>query len=435
MRKFILGFLILFALASFGQDSVRVLTLQECMDMASSRNLTIKQNQNNLLAAESNKKQAFYNFLPNLNAQAGYSYFDGNQIDFEGNVVSNTSRSSRPAINSNLVIFNAFANHHLLHRRKHEFEAARYQLEDSKITIKATIIRNYLNVLVGQENVKISDQRLAFLEEQLSREEKRVSVGVGSLDAVYNFRSQVANERLNNVNLRNQFQSSRLNLLQSIQIENYQGVTIAPLDISELETLEFYDGFDVVLNEILAFSFQMKSAEETAIAAKRQMKQTQADRFPDITLGASHSRNYTSVLQDVSYIEQIENTPTNSIGMTLRIPIFNRFQIQNGINNAKVQMMNAQLQSDQAKLDVVNAAQRDYLDLVAAQTSFKTAQDNFEALNQTFEFIKKRFETGNTDFYSYLESLNNKNQAEAQLVNAKYTILLRKRILDLYRGK
>ena len=97
--------------------------------------------------------------------------------------------------------------------------------------------------------------------------------------------------------------------------------------------------------------------------------------------------------------------------------------------------MNAQLQADQAMLDVTNAAQRDYLDLVSAQTSYQTAQENYEALNQTFEFMKKRFETGNTDFYSYLESLNNKNRAEAQLINAKYTIVLRKRILDLYRGK
>ena len=98
-------------------------------------------------------------------------------------------------------------------------------------------------------------------------------------------------------------------------------------------------------------------------------------------------------------------------------------------------MMNAELQNDQAVLSVTNAAQSDYLDLVSAQTSYQTAEENFEALSQTFEFIKKRFETGNTDFYSYLESLNNKNRAEAQLINAKYTIVLRERILDLYRGK
>ncbi|MEP0986730.1 TolC family protein [Ekhidna sp.] len=433
MRKFIFGLILLIGGFAVAQDSVRVLTLQECLNMASSRNLTIKQNQNNLIGAQSNKRQAYYNFLPNLNASGGYTYFDGNNIDFSGQVVSNTSRSSRPSISSNLVLFNAFANHHLLNRRKHEYESSRYQLEDSKIAIKATVIRNYLSVLVDTENVRISDQRLEFLEEQLDREKKRVSVGVGNLETVYNFQSQVANEKLNNVNLNNQYQSDLLALLQSIQLENYSGVRIAPLDLESLEILIEYDPFDQVLEEIMQYSFLLKSAEESESAANAQLKQTKANRYPTLTAGAAHSRNYTSIL-DVEYLEQFENTPSNSVGVTLNIPIFNRYQIQNGINNSKVTMLNAQLQNEQTILNVTNAAQRDYLDLVSAQTSFKTAQENYEALNQTFEFIKKRFETGNTDFYSYLESLNNKNRAEAQLINAKYTIVLRKRILNLYRG-
>jgi len=55
-------------------------------------------------------------------------------------------------------------------------------------------------------------------------------------------------------------------------------------------------------------------------------------------------------------------------------------------------------------------------------------------LDQTYVFMKKRFETGNTDFYTYLESLNNKNRAEIQLINAKYSIIFRKKVLDLYRS-
>ncbi|MEQ9405233.1 MAG: TolC family protein [Cyclobacteriaceae bacterium] len=434
MKTFALTFLLTSAIISLAQEQdVRTLDLEECIQIASSRNLTIKQIQNNLIGAQSNKRQAYYNFLPNLNASTDYSYFDGNRIDFEGNVVSNTSRASSPSISSNLVLFNAFSNHHLLNRRKHEYESSRYQLEDSKITIKATVIRNYLSVLVDTENGRISDQRLEFLEEQLEREKKRVTVGVGNLETVYNFQSQVANERLNNVNLKNQYQSDLLNLLQSIQFENYANVQIAPLNIEDLEILIEYDSYNLVFDQIVENSFRLKSAGESAIAAESQLKQTKANRYPFVSLGASHSRNFTSVVE-VEYLEQIRNTPSNGVGVSLNIPIFNRYQTQNGIDNSRINLMNAKLQNDQAMLDVTNAAQRDYLDLVSAQTSYRTAEENFEALNQTFEFIKKRFETGNTDFYSYLESLNNKNRAEAQLINAKYTIILRKRVLDLYRG-
>ncbi len=407
--------------------------MEECINMALSRNLTIKQNQNNLLGAQSNKRQAYFNFLPDLNANLNHSYTDGSDI-VAGNVVSFTSWNGRPNLSSNLTLFNAFANHHLLNRRKHEFESSRYQLEDSKLTITATVIRNYLNVLVDTENSRISDQRLEFLEEQLDREKKRVSVGVGSPETVYNFQSQVANERLNNVTLMNQYQSDLLSLLQSIQIESYQGIRLQPLAIEDLEILIEYDEFDVVLSEIQNFSFQLKSASESEVAAESQLKQVRAGRYPSLSIFAQHARNYSNQ-EDIDYFDQIQDLPTDFVQATLRIPIFNNYQIQNNIDNTKVLMLNSRLQNDQAILNVTNAAQRDYLDLVAAQTSYQTAEENFEALNQTFEFIKKRFETGNTDFYSYLESLNNKNRAEGQLINAKYTIILRKRILDLYRGK
>ncbi|MEM6736041.1 MAG: TolC family protein [Bacteroidota bacterium] len=432
MRKFLFGFMSLLAVSSWAQK-VRELTLDECINMALSRNLTIKQNQNNLIGAQSNKRQAYYNFLPNLNAEFNHSYTDGSDI-VAGSIFSFRSWNARPWLRSSFTVFNAFANHHLLNRRKHEFEATRFQLEDTKLIVTATVIRNYLNVLVDTENVRISDQRLGFLEEQLDREKKRVSVGVGNLETVYNFQSQVANERLNNVNLKNLYQSDLLNLLQSIQIENYKNVKLQSLELENLEILMNYDDYDEVLNDVLDYSFRLKSTSESEIAAKSQLKQVKADRYPSLSIFGQHARNYSNQ-EDIDYLDQIRDLPTDYVEFTMSIPIFNRYQTQNNIDNTKVLMLNSTLQNDQAMLDVTNAAQRDYLDLLAAQTSYQTAKENFEALNQTFEFIKKRFETGNTDFYTYLESLNNKNQAEAQLVNAMYTIVLRKRILDLYRGR
>ena len=43
--------------------------------------------------------------------------------------------------------------------------------------------------------------------------------------------------------------------------------------------------------------------------------------------------------------------------------------------------------------------------MINAQSSYTTAKENLEAQTSAFEFIEKRFNTGNTDFYSYFESL------------------------------
>ena len=105
------------------------------------------------------------------------------------------------------------------------------------------------------------------------------------------------------------------------------------------------------------------------------------------------------------------------------------------MDRAKVFYLNSELDNKQTLLNVNNGIQRNYLDLIAAQSSYTTALDTYDAANQTFEFVKRRFDNGNTDFYTYLESLNNKNRAEGQLNSAMYSMILRNRILNLYRGK
>ncbi len=433
MRKFIFGILFFSGITLLAQDT-KELTLEECIDLAVNRNLRIKQSQNNLIAAESNKRQAMFNFLPDLNANAGYFVREGSFFDnSSGQFATATTRSSRPEISSNLTIFNAFANHHLLNRRAHEYNSNLYRLEDSKIVIKANVIRSYLSVLVDIENLRVSNERMEFLESQLDREKKRVSVGVGNLETVYNFQSQVATERLNNVNLENQYQTDLLSLSQLLQMNDGTELKVVPLDFENMQILTEFDSYNVVLEEVLNNSFQLKSATASKKATRAQLSQVKADRYPSVGMGVGYGTQYSSNNSgDVS--SQFENLNYSFIGASIQIPIFNRYSTQNRIETTKIAFQNAKIAEDQAVLDVTNSTQQDYLALRAAQTSYVTAQENFEALNQTFEFIKKRFETGNTDFYSYLESLNNKNRAEAQLINAKYTIVLRKRILDLYRG-
>jgi outer membrane protein len=78
--------------------------------------------------------------------------------------------------------------------------------------------------------------------------------------------------------------------------------------------------------------------------------------------------------------------------------------------------------------------QQAYLDLVAAISTYEAARENLTALEQSFKFSEIRYNSGHTDFYSYLESLNNKNRAEIDLINSRYSFLFRKRILEIYQG-
>lgn len=436
MKIFLIVFLLITGWFSQAQDSTRVmrLTLEQCLEMAMNNNLDVKRSYNNRELAKSNKTQATLNFLPDLNGYASYSIYQGANFDSNsGKFVTSALHSSSPYLVSTITLFNAFANHHLLNRRSSELDAANYAVNAARITVQAQVLLRYLNVMVDRENLHNSESRLELLTAQLDREVKRESAGVGDLATVYSFQSEVANERLNKVNLENQLRSDMLLLKQSIQVNSVDPIEVADVPIDTL-TLEenSLEPFEVVLEEVLVHSYSLKQRKSSMEAAGSALKQSRSGRYPTVTAYGYLGTRYSN--QNVGdFTSQLGNYGYQQIGVSVNLPIFNQWSTQNQVDQARVNYLNYELDYKQAHLDVTNSIQSDYLDLVSAMSTYQTAKENYQVTSQTFDFMKKRFDTGNTDFYTYMESLNNKNRAEVQLISAKYGIFFRRQILDLYR--
>lgn len=443
MRKFIFG-IVFFSLVGAAAQEVKELTLEECINVAMDRNIDLKRSKNNEMIARANRFQSMMNFFPSVSAGINYDYFFGNFFDQNAaRQVSETSNSSNPNLSSTVTLFNGFANQYNLKQRTNEEKSAQAGVENAELNVRTTVLVAYLNAVLSKESLKIVEQRFALLEAQLDREEKRVSIGVGNLDAVYNLRSDLSNEKQNLISAKNEVASTRLTLLQAMRLDPRENYDVSPTEIVEEELLTEMDGFEVVLAESLGHNPAIKQAESDRLAAQYFMKGASARMLPTISAFGRVGSNYSSngarnpetgaFEPDASFRDQLEFNQFEYLNFSLNIPIFNRFQARRDVQVAKVGILNADLDYEAAENTVTNLVQRAYLDMLNAQTSYQSAKENLEAQNSIFEFIKKRFETGNTDFNAYQESLTNKNRAEFQLVNAKYSIVFRKRILELYR--
>ena len=444
MRKFIFGSLFLISYVSFSQG-VKELTLEECIDVALDRNINLKRAKNGELIAKSNRFQAIMNFFPSLSAGINYDYFFGNFFDQNAaRQVSETTNSSNPNISSNAVIFNGFANQYLLRQRINEQKSANAAVDNAVLNVQANVLSFYLDVVLSKENLKISQERVTLLENQLNREEKRITVGVGDLNAVYNLRSRLSNERQNLIDSKNLVETTKLTLIQSMQLDPKSNYDVKAEVIVEENLLEELESFDLILSQALEINPLIEGAKADRNASKYAFKGASAQRLPTISAFGRIGSNFSSngarnpstgeFEPEASFREQLDFNQFEYVNFSLNIPIFNRWRVNTNIQNAKVGVLNADLDYQEALVSVTNLVQRAYLDMVNAQISYTSSKDNLEAQKSIFEFMKKRFETGNTDFNSYQESLTNKNRAELQLLRAKYSIVFRKQILDLYRG-
>jgi len=421
----------------------KILTLEECIQIALVNNIQLKQVRNNARISKANDFQAIMNFLPSLSGFGNYQWDNGTSFDnSSGQFFTGSRQSSFLQASTSLVLFNGMSNVYSKQATARALVSNTNQIKAQEQILQSSVLGSYLSVILDKENMKISQDRIDLLGTQMKREEKRESVGVGDMEQVYNFKSQLANEKLRLVNLKNQLLTDMLSLLQNLQLEVTPNYDIAPYQFDQDVDLLERDLYIEVLEESMLYSPGLKSAEANAEASHFNMKATQASMAPTVTLNGSYSTQYSSLNKDLTTNppteltigDQYKNLNNKNVEVRMTIPIFNNYQNRTNTQVAKLNLENAKLNIEQAQLEITNTVQRVYLDLINAQETYKAAQENMTALNQSYEFVKTRYDHGNTDFYTYLESLNNKNRAEIELVNAKYSIIFRKKILDVFRG-
>ena len=439
MKKFL--YLLLFTIVPlsslFGQQ---VLTLEECIQIALDNNLNIKRARNDAMIANLSYRQSKFNFLPALSASANHRWNEGLQFDqTSGALVNTTTLGGGGSIVGNMTIFDGFQNRYNMQRSGYLAASSEHNISSTIQTTEASIVGSFLQYISTKESLKIAEETLGLLEEQLDQVEKRQNAGVGNMEQVYNFRSQVAQQQLTIVDFKNSIQSSKLTLVQLLLLDPSDSYEFSGVTITD-EALEAeIDAYEELRNESLEFSPAIKAAELNLEASKRGLKIAQNSWLPSLTVGASYGTGWSSnVRQNNEVIDlstQFQNNLFKSASFNLNIPLFTRFNNQTQLQQSKIQVVNSELSVEQAKNNITNLVQQAYLNLVNAKTSFAAAKESLVNLNMGFEFSKSRYENGTIDFVTYLQSLNGKNRGELQLVQAKYTILFRKLILDIYTGE
>ncbi|MGW8121244.1 TolC family protein [Roseivirga echinicomitans] len=451
MKKvlYTLSLLLLWSAAIHAQQH---LTLQESIDIALSNNISIKRAKNNAISAKAGFAQSKYNFLPSLGAGASHRWNEGLNFDTNtGSLVNTTTLGGGGSINANLNIFDGFQNRINVSRSEFLYKSSEEAVKSSMQSTEANVVSSFLQLIITRENLKIAEETISLLNEQLDIAEKRERAGVGNMEQVYNLKAQVAQQQLTIVGFQNTLQSNELTLIQLLLLDPNQAYVFEGITANDAELDAELASYDQIYDKSLAYSPAIKSAQYDLEASKKALKIAQFSWMPSLTLGAgigtSWSSNAVNVLERdpisnratrtevIDLSTQFENNVSKSASLSLGIPIFSRMSSRTQFQQSKIQMLNSELSLEQTKNALTNDIQQAYLNLVNAKTAYKAARESMINLNTSFEFAKSRYENGTIDFVTYLTSLNGKNRGELQLIQAKYTILFRQLILDIYTGE
>lgn len=422
------------------------LTLEDCLAQAHEKNVRLRQARYEVATSAFTQRQNRADYLPRISASTGANQIYGTVLDpntFQR--VQRTTTTSYPNLNAQVVLFEGFAKYYGLRQAGDLAEAGRHNVAQTEIEVEASVTRFYLQALVDEENIRISKERMELLTGQLAKMEKLTHAGLRTEEDVFRIKSQLANEKLVLLNQENQYRQNLLLLLQEIEADPGQSYTLVAPDLQVVAASAEPEPVEAVVNTALAVSPALQASHLQVSAARHALSRSRSSLFPRLTLGGSvgsvYSSNFmfedpeTKLLRTIPLADQFKGNRSATVGVHLSIPIFGAFSNHYQNQIARLAIRNAELNYRSTENRLQQTIHQAYQDVLTARQKYNSVQADLASLQKSFDFAKRRYEAGSVDFYVYMETLNNKNNAEIALLQSQYEYYFTSKILELYRQR
>ncbi len=467
--KIIYLIILMFVLNPFAhaQD---VWSLQKCIEHAQKNNLSLKQSQLLIEQAKLGEQLNKYSRYPSLNANTSFGYQFGRTID------PTTNSFVSEGIGGQTLNLDAFVNLYNGGRTKTNIargeidrqaaEADKLQLDNDIALLVAT---TYLNVLFAKEQLAASKQRLDLTNEQLVQTEKLIAAGAIPANDKLDVLAQQARNEQDIVIQENTLSVSLLNLKNLLQLEPD---LIIDVEVPNLNLDETYDvealGFNGIYNQALNTQPFIQAAEYRLRSAEMGVKVAAADRYPslnlfggidtrfatknpafaedDVELGSSipvvidgalsNIQTFGPVrIGDVPYFEQLNDNLGQSVGLSLRVPIYNNNSVRIAEEQAKLNITSIQLQNAERKQQLKTDVQSAITNVKAAKLQYDAAEKTVNASKASYDNAKKRFQLGAINAFTLSTIKNNLDQSQVEYIVAKYDYIFKIQVVEFYMGK
>lgn len=433
MNNFFAFTLILFSITVSAQQKWNLL---ECVNHAVENNLTIEQSRINEQLFENSLENANNQWLPTANG-----YFDNSLTIGTNNPLINKGYqqySNSLGINSNITIFNGGLIH--LNKEKAELgvESGKLQTESVINDISLMVVNYYLNVMLNRELLQIAQGNLAVSEQLLDRSQKLFNEGrIARADLVQS-EASVAQERKNVADAQIEVERALFNLAVLLQLPDYRQFDVVTVPVPDNLELGLYD-----LNDILETAYRqqpsVQKAEVDLEAAGVDIGIAKTGLLPTVTgsynLGTNYAEYFNKGLVTDAWLSQWYDNITNVFGLSVQIPIFEKFNNKLNIERAKINQSLSQNALELEKQNIRQNVQEAYFNVNTSYQAFAYAKESVRSNEISADFAQRSFDAGVLNIYDLNIARNNLIVAQSQMAQAKYNFIFRLKVLDFYAGR
>ncbi len=420
-------------------------TLRECIDYAVENNIEIRQSALGVENAEVELNTAQNSRLPNLTAGAGQSFsFGRTSVDTGGDTPeyrnTQTSNSSF-SLSAGMPLFRGFSIKNQIAAGRVDLAAAAEGLERAKQNLELNVASLYLDVLFKKEILAVHRQQTALTREQVANTRRMVDEGKVARAQLLDITSQLATNEVSEVGAVNDLTLSLLNLAQALNLEDTVGFDIAGVEADALtpSSIAVLPSPDDIYQVAVGTRPVVREAQLRLESSELGVKIAKAAFMPSLNLSAQAGAGYMYMFgqdfQQASLADQIRNRHSESVGLNLSIPIFNRNATRNGVRSARIGVRNQTLALEGVKQALYKEIQQAWQRAVAAGARYDAATKALTATEEAARTMRLRYDEGKATAYEYSEAQTRLTSSRSDQTQARYDYLLSTKILDFYTGR
>lgn len=449
-------------------------SFERCVAFALEHNLTIKQSELQKRLAALTYKQNQLSQLPTVNGGVDAGYNFGRSINPTTNSFDNTALfSSGLSLSAGANLFNFMRVQNNIKGSRYQAEANSVLLEKARNDIAFNIANSFLQILLANEQVKISESQVSLSTSQLDNTKKLVAAGSVPESNQADLEAQLARDSSTLVTARNNAVVAVLQMKAILNLDfNIPFEPEIPGNIKNTPVLDLSQTApEMVFSAALSTQPQTQADKLQVQASERYLQAAKAAQYPSLRINGSLGTNYAStsleafgspILNGVDTIAlvdvggtkygvyqpnytintrktplgtQINNNFRQYIGVTLSIPILNGWQNRSAVLRAKIDVQNQELTQavnrQQLRQDVYTA----HANAVAALQKMHAAESTEVASQKAYDFATKRYNVGLMNSVEYITTQTNLFKAQVDRVSALYDYIFKIKLLEFYRDQ
>ena len=410
--------------------------LQEAIKLAQRNAPAAVQARNQIRIANSEVKTAYANFFPAATISAGQTNTSGDRPGPGGTIIPYTAPHSwqySTGLRASVRLLDGGQRWYQISQSKADVNSAEANDVAQQYNVALQVKTQYYNILAAREQEAAAVAQLGQAEAQLQAAAARVRAGAATLSDSLRSVIQVGNARLALITAQNNLRIASASLTRLVAAPYL--VTALPSDTLEVPMAPIDS---VALMEFALRGPSVSQASAQLVAARAAVRSAQSSYLPTVDLtfsrgGGGYAPYGIGTSSDTALHRQFPYV--NTFSFSASYPLFNNFQRENTLTQAKVAASNADATLRDARLAAQQNLVQQLASLRAAQEQITIQLASVRSAEEDLRVQQQRYALGASTLLDLLTSQTTLDQQRAALIQARQNYRLARAQIEAIIGR